>query len=185
MDFRNFNKEPLSLFLFETLIRKRRLLARNGASYIALRQWRKPIKAHQIDALQAIKTDKSPAIVETIAEEIAQQIEKIYGKLFTHVVPIPGGSSGREASLSAAVAEIVAKKLGITLKNILRQPAVNQGKSHPKKSVTLQPYTTTEELSGNILVLDDVASSGRHIELAMQAIKKHSNYCTAVVWVAD
>lgn len=179
------NSEPLSKFLFETLISRKRLLARNGASYLALRQWRKSIKPYQLKALQALKSDEAPSSIETIASELVRQIETVYGKLFNAVVPIPGGSSGRKKSFSVLIAERVAKGLKIPCRDILISTSVAKGSSHPKKSIGLRPYKLSEPLNGNVLIVDDVASSGKHIELATNAIKESANYCTAVVWIAD
>ncbi len=179
------NSEPLSKFLFETLISRKRLLARNGASYLALRQWRKSIKPYQLKALQAIKSDDAPISIEAIAVEMVRQIESVYGKLFNTLVPVPGGSSGRKKSFSVLIAERVAHGLKIPCRDILIPATVAKGASHPKKSVILQPYKLSEQLDGNVLIVDDVASSGKHIELATNAIKDTANYCTAVVWIAD
>jgi predicted amidophosphoribosyltransferase len=179
------NSEPLSKFLFDTLIIKKRLLARSGASYVALRQWRKPIKHYQVKALQALKSNEAPSSLDAIAQEIIAQVGSVYGKLFTTVVPIPGGSSGRKKSFSVLIAERVAQGLNIPCHDILISSPVQKGASHPKKSMTLQPYTLKQDVTGNVLIVDDVASSGKHIELATAAIKQHANYCTAVVWIAD
>jgi hypothetical protein len=179
------NAEPLSKFLFETLIVKKRLLARNGVSFLALRQWRKPIKEYQIKALQALKSAENFESVETIADEIAANVSTVFGKLFSCVVPIPGGSSGKEKSLSVQIATKVAERLNIPMHDVLVATPVALGKSHPKKSVALQPYGLKSDISGYVLIVDDVASSGRHIELATLALRAICDYCTAVVWIAE
>lgn len=180
-----YSTEPVSKFLLDTLIVKNRILARNGVSYMAVRQWRKTIKAYQIKALQALKSEETSKCADIIAGEIAVQVEKMYGKLFTAVVPIPSGSSGRQRGFAVLIAEGVARRLNLPCHDILLQGPVAQGASHPKKSVLLKPYKLKEELSGNILIIDDVSSSGKHIELATLALKQFANYCTAVAWIAD
>ena len=184
-DATKFQAEPISKFLFDTLIVKQRLLGRNGAAYLALRQWRKPIKPYQLKAIEAIKAFHEHICLEDVASEIATAVQKIYGHLFTVIVPIPGGSSGREKSFSVALAETVAKKMNIPCKDILIGQPVAKGASHPKKSATLKPYTLREKVSGYVLVIDDVATSGRHIELAVQALKPNSDFCAAVAWISD
>jgi hypothetical protein len=179
------HSEPVSKFLFETLIVKKRLLTRNGVNYLALRQWRKPIKPYQVDALKALKADKDPSCVQAMADEIVDQVLKVYGNLFTDVVPVPGGNSGRERSLSVMIAEAVAKKLNLPLRNVLVAAPVPLGASHPKKSANLKPYGLREEVTGNVLIIDDVSTSGKHVELATNALKPFCKYSTAVVWVAD
>ncbi len=184
-DAASFNSEPISSFLFETLIPKKRLLARNGISFLALRQWRKPIKPYQLKAVMALKASEDHVCVNEIALEIVDQVQKVYGNLFTHVVPIPGGNSGRKRSFSVLIAEAVAKLLDLPCRNVLVGEDLAVGKSHPKKSTTLKPYTLSEEISGNVLIVDDITTSGKHIELATLALRQTCNYCTAVVWIAD
>ncbi len=180
-----FSAEPISNFLFETLIPRKRLLARNGITFLALRQWRKPIKPYQLKAIIALKAVEEPNCVDLIAAEIVEQVHKVYGNLFTHVVPIPGGNSGRRRSFSVSIAEAVAKRMELPCKNVLVGEVLAVGKSHPKKSTTLKPYTLSEEITGNVLIVDDITTSGKHIELATLALRQTCNYCTAVVWIAD
>jgi hypothetical protein len=180
-----FHTEPVSKFLFDTLIPKQRLLARNGVSYLTVRQWRKSIKSHQISALEALKADLSPSCANDIADEMSIAVRKVYGNLFTEVVPIPGGSSGRSRSFSVLIAEALAEKLNLPCKNILISGGVVNGSSHPKKSAVLKLYQVVGQPTGNVLIVDDVATSGKHNEYASNAIKSHVNYCTAIAWITD
>ncbi len=184
-DASKFQAEPISKFLFDTLISKQRLLGRNGAAYLALRQWRKPIKHYQIKAMEAIKASDEHISLEEVATEMATAVKKIYGNLFTVIVPIPGGSSGKAKSFSVALAETMARKMQIPCKDILVGQLVAKGASHPRKSASLKPYTLREKVSGHILVVDDIATSGRHIELAIEALKPNSDFCAAVAWISD
>ena len=52
-------------------------------------------------------------------------------------------------------------------------------------SAALQPYELLNPPKGDVHIIDDVASSGKHIELATIALRQATNYCTTVVWVAD
>lgn len=184
-DTAKFQSEPVTKFLFDTLISKQRLLGRNGAAYLALRQWRKPIKPYQIKAIEAIKAADEHISLEEVAAEMTTAVKKIYGNLFTVIVPIPGGSSGKAKSFSVALAETMAQKMNIPCKDILVGQPVAKGASHPKKSASLKPYTLREKVSGHVLVVDDIATSGRHIELAIQALKPVSDFCAAVAWISD
>lgn len=174
-----------SRFLIDTLIKKQRLLARNGCAYVALRQWRKAIKPYQISALTALKSRNDDSFEEEIAAEMAAAIMRVYGNAFQYVVPIPGGSSGRSDSLSVKLAGRIAKLLKSEYANVLVGQPVAKGKSHPAKSALLQPYVVKGNINGNVLIVDDVSSSGQHIELATKALRPLSTYCTSVVWIAD
>jgi hypothetical protein len=171
-------------FLIDTLVTKQRLLARNGCSYVALRQWRKSIKPYQISALAALKACNDDCFEDEIATEMSAAIKRVYGDAFQFVVPIPGGSSSRSDSLSVRLAERIAKNLNAEFANVLVGQPVAKGKSHPAKSAALKPYLVNGNIRGNVLIVDDVSTSGRHIELATQAIRPLATYCTSVVWIA-
>jgi predicted amidophosphoribosyltransferase len=182
---RAFGNEPAARFLFDTLIEKQRLLARNGCAYLALRTWRKPIKPYQVDALAALKSAPSPAIVERIAEELSNAVTRVYGKAFDTVIPIPPGSSDSSEGLSTLIARQVSKRLNLDCAEVLLPQAVRKGRSHPKKGIELLPYEVKGKVKGNVLILDDVATSGKHMEMASLAIRPLTNYATGIVWLAD
>lgn len=179
------NAEPASRFLFDTLVSRQRLLGRNGCSYLALRTWRKSIKQYQIDALRALKEAQQIKTVKEVAAEMSEAISRVYGAAFQTVVPVPGGSSGKEKAFSHCLATSVANNLNITFANVLEPQAVAIGSSHPKKSKTLQPYNVIGSTTGNILIIDDVATSGRHIECATVSLRPLTSFCSAVVWVSN
>jgi hypothetical protein len=177
--------EPASRFLIDTLVKKQRLLARNGCAYLALRQWRKPLKPYQIDALAALKQYTEPRFEVEIAAEMSTAVKRVYGDAFQNIVPVPGGSSGQTESFSVRLARRVATNLNITVIDALVGEPVPRSSSHPKKSSNLKPYKVVQKVAGNTLIIDDVATSGRHIELATQALRPLSTYCTSLVWIAD
>ncbi len=82
------------------LIKKQRLLARGGASYLALRQWRKGLKPCQLEAFRALKQFEDELFEDLVTKELKDAVVKVYGKLFEAIVPIPGGSSGNARSFS-------------------------------------------------------------------------------------
>lgn len=180
-----FDFEPLSSFLLETLTKKQKLLARNGVSYFALRQWRKSIKPYQIAAIAALKRSADRPIADLIAAEFEDAVRRVLGASFDYVVPIPGGSSGSEFSLSVEIATLLSSRLGIPLANILISGQVSKGASHPSKSANLKPYKLAREIQGNVLIVDDVVTSGRHIELASKALDKFCSHKVGLAWISD
>jgi predicted amidophosphoribosyltransferase len=176
--------DPAAKFLFETLSHKQSLHVRNGSSYISLRTWKKQIKEHQIAALSAAKMFPPPSFIEQIADELANNAIRLYGtNSLTAVVPVPGGSSETEQSLSEKLAIIVAKKLKLPCQFVLKPQLVAKGKSHPSKSAKLKPYELQLPVQGTVLLIDDVATSGRHIELAQSAIRSSGQDCFALCWI--
>jgi predicted amidophosphoribosyltransferase len=177
--------DPASRFLFQTLAKKHALHERNGASFVTLRAWRKAIKEHQIEALVALKHEPPPRFVELVADEMYERARILFGpKAIRSVVPVPGGSSGATASLSVRLAEKLAHKLGATYVEALENGAATaKGRSHPKKSALLKPYEVLQKPKGTALLVDDVVTSGRHIELALAALRGQGVACFALSWI--
>lgn len=172
-------------FLFETLVKRRGLHSRKGADYVSLRTWRLPVKKYQISALIAIKEGPSHGFVLRVADELAAHVRQAHGEsVIRSVVPVPPGSSGKPDSLSIMLAEAVAKLLGAHYCNALMPvEPVPLGKSTPRKSAHLAGYRLQQPVEGPVLIIDDVASSGRHIELAINACKSPTTAVYALVWI--
>ena len=171
-------------FLSSTLIRKTRLLARKGVSYIAVRSWRNSIKTFQIAALTALKRNPPKSFVTAVAREIADVARAQYGgAIIRNVVPVPCGSSGRPDCLSVQLAREIAEILNCEFMNIL-QSSAKRGSSHPMASAKLEPFKLTKPIHGVTLVVDDVVSSGRHMELAVNCLRSNGVDCFAIAWIA-
>jgi hypoxanthine-guanine phosphoribosyltransferase len=170
-------------FLFDTLIKKRTLHSRNGMDYLTLRSWRSQLKSYQISTLISLKQTKPDALVRRCADEIIECVRHVYGDgVITAVVPIPAGSSGDPDSFSVMLAREIATDLNVAFCDIL-VPQGSRGKSAPIKSAKLKPYVLKEAVSGPILVVDDVASSGAHMERAISALKHNSKAVYGVAWI--
>jgi hypothetical protein len=175
---------PISSFLLSTLPVKQRLLKRGTQSYIAMRSWRKPIKAHQIAALRALKSSPPDAFVEAVAIEMVEIIRSTYGRL-DHgvVVPVPCGHSG-PGCLTERLAQAVALKLGIPLVTVFECLPV-KGSSHPKTNVKRPKMRRTgAAVNGSVILIDDVATSGAHIKEAAEMMAEASAVWP-VVWITD
>ena len=172
-------------FLLKTLGVGQRLLARNGISYVGLRSWREPVKEHQIAALVALKANLPDSFVATVADEIAKAAVSQLGLgVIRNVVPVPCGSSGRADCFSVRIAEKVADIMRCDFKNVLTSH-VPKGTSHPKASAKLMAMKMDGELEGATLVVDDVVTSGKHLELAMKCLRGKDINCFAMGWIAN
>jgi hypothetical protein len=176
--------DPAAKFLFETLTHKQALHVRNGSSYISLRTWKKQIKEHQIAALTATKMFPPQSFIENVSEELASNALRLFGSnSLTAIVPVPGGSSQTEQSMSEKLAVRVAEMLNLPCQFALRPQMVAKGKSHPSKNAKLKPYDLQQPVQGTVLLIDDVATSGRHIELSQTAIRQSGKDCFALSWI--
>lgn len=175
--------DPLATFLFRTLVSRRSLKSRKSAHYVTLRCWKKSVKDTQIAALRSLKSQPPPRAVVAIATEFATATQELYpGLEFSAVVPVPCGSSGHQRCLSFLLAEEISKTLGVPVRRALKS-SVSSRVSHPKQSARLTKFEPGEAVSGQVLLIDDVATSGTHIELAVKALRSQGVTPIAIAWI--
>jgi hypothetical protein len=175
--------EATAAFLQETLVERRAIRSRKGVSYITLRAWRQSIRAHQIRALRALKSASPDALAGHVAETIRTEVEALVGlNAFRAIVPVPCGHSGTGTCLSRAVAMALGRMLGLPVIEALRLP-VMRGSSHPKTNTRRPRMRLNRALEGPVLVVDDVATSGQHIEEACRLLRPVAGTALAIVWI--
>lgn len=178
--------EASAQFLSETLVKRQSLKSRNGVAYVTLRTWRRPIKEHQIRALAALKAYPHPTFVSQVANEIVAAAKTLFGTRSACVVPVPCGHSRRTDCLSVQLARETANQLKRPFVEIF-SPQFRAGASHPKQSAKLPPLKFAQGVApvGNIILIDDVATSGRHIEQAVNALSERAEHVFALAWIGD
>jgi predicted amidophosphoribosyltransferase/PAS domain-containing protein len=178
-----FGLDPTARFLTETLVKRQSLRQRKSTSYLTLRSWRKPVRSYQIEALKALKTAPPHALVDTAATEIVEAVSRIVGtSSFAHVTPIPCSRSSDDACFSRMIAEEVSRRIGKPLTMLLAS-APQKGSSHPKENASRPPLRLVGEASGPCLVVDDVATSGAHLEEAILKLRPSAMSVFAVAWI--
>lgn len=178
--------EPSFAFLHETLVPRRAIRARNGVHFLTLRSWRAPVRNWQIKALKALKggsTDVVQAVADAIAVEIVTEVEAMFGGLPGAVVaPMPCGHS-KGACLSVELGRAVGMRLGLPLVRPFRLEA-RKGSSHPKENARRAPLTLLEAPRQPVIVVDDVATSGAHLEEAVKLLRPEAAMVFAVAWIS-
>lgn len=176
--------DPLQAFLDRTLVRRTKLLSRNGVRFVTLRAWRKSLKAEQIDVFRAMKLAPTQPLVDLIAGEIEALLHSVLGaNPFDAIVPMPCGHSVSDACLSVRIADRVAQHLGIPLRSVLTATQ-RSGSSHPKDNARRPPLRLAEPVQGAILLIDDIATSGRHIEEAVTFLRPSCKSVFPVAWLS-
>jgi hypothetical protein len=176
---------PVSQFLLETLISAQRLYRRNDTTYIGVRKWRTAIKPHQIAALRALKTEPSDAFVSTVAAEMASAIRSVYGTVESCVVvPVPCGSSGPDC-LACRLAAAVAAHLGIAMVEAFAPIATSRGNSHPRRNIRRPAMKLQRPVNQPVILIDDVATSGSHIDEGATLLRASAPQVWPVAWIAS
>ncbi len=176
------NSNVVERFLMDTLIQQPRVLSRGTVSYHAIRRWRRSVKAEQISALKAIKKTPSAGFEARAAEEMSSWCRRAFGgAAFANVVAVPCGHSGTDC-LARRIGQKVAAMLGVNYVDAFA-PLVVQGSSHPKTNVKRPKMQLATVPIGPILLVDDVATSGAHIEEATVMLRKHDLAVTSIAWI--
>jgi predicted amidophosphoribosyltransferase len=170
-------------FLLETLIERRALRSRKGVSFVTLRAWRTTIRDHQIAALKAMKDSAAPLLAEGIADNMLDEITALIGgQAFRGIVPVPCGNSGLDNCLSRHIALALARKLSLPVIDALRLPA-GKGGSHPRKNAKRPRMQVSRVPEGPVLVVDDVATSGEHMEEACRKLREKGCAVLGIAWI--
>jgi PAS domain-containing protein len=170
-------------FLEETLVQRNALRTRNGTMYVTFRAWRQSIRTHQIRALKALKRSAPEALGARIAAELEEGVRALIGaRAFYAIVPMPCGHSTPEACLSRAIARHLGEKLNLPVVDALHLPQM-PGSSHPKNNVHRPPIALSQSVQGPILLVDDVATSGQHLEEACKLLRPGSGSVLAIAWI--
>ena len=153
-------------------------------TYVALRTWTKPIKEYQLSALKIVKQDPDQAFVDGVALEIVDHYRNMFGvPVFSGVTAVPCGHSGTNNCLSVRIAKSVSQLMSVPFLDILKHSA-RPGTSHPRKNAKLTaPELCTTERLASVLLVDDVATSGRHLELAAQSLRIITEQVSAIAWI--
>ena len=175
--------EPSFAFLLETLIEKRSLRARKTLTYLTLRSWRQPIRAFQIKALKALKRNLPPDMADVIAQEIAAELGSLVGPAaFKAIVPVPCGHTKEGPCLSVEIARALGTQLGLPVVQAFA-PQLLPGVSHPKEIKKRPPLNLIRKVHEPVLLVDDVATSGSHLEEASALLKPTCGSLLAVAWI--
>ena len=92
------------------------------------------------------------------------------------VVTGAGGGIGR------AIALALGRLLRLPVIEALRLPPMS-GSSHPKTNVRRPRMRLNRALDGPVLIIDDVATSGQHMEEACRLLRPVAGAALAIAWI--
>lgn len=168
-----------------SLVARSGLYRRNGIAWASCRTWRRNAKTADIAILRAAKAELDPGIIAAAADELAELARALLGRPAAHwcVSTVAVWHSRRPDSLPVRVARGVAERLQLSFVRLFADRFVS-GSSHPRQHDRLPPVTWLAAPPGPVLLVDDVATSGWHIEEALTAIRARDIPALAVVWIS-
>jgi hypothetical protein len=170
-------------FLMSTLISRLRLVNRRGTAYHALSQWRAPIKEHQLTALKLVKRFRPPALLDLLAQQLADASMTLFGPTFRYVTNVACGHGGANC-FARELGEVVARKTSLPFVDVFATLPV-KGTSHPRTNTRRPMMKVVSVPDGPVLLIDDVATSGSHICEASRLLRESCCAAFPVVWIAS
>ncbi|WP_097063747.1 phosphoribosyltransferase [Sphingomonas guangdongensis] len=160
--------------------------SRKLVSWLSTRSWTNAGKKAAIAKLKAAKQALDHNAIEAAAHDLATTLERQVGAdnpnvLVTHVAC---GHSQRPDCFSCQIAQRVAEKLRLKFAKVFSDRFV-KGVSHPKEFDKLAPIEiATLPAEALVLVIDDVATSGWHMEEALQTLRSAGKACLGFSWIS-
>jgi hypothetical protein len=157
--------------------------ARNGVSYLTARRFSAQDRPGAIRAVKRLKAEAAEHETGLAAAEITLLWLKLTGNPGGWTVTnIAAGHSGGN-SIGARLAVAVAERLDLAYLQVWRDRPI-RGVSHPKEFRRLQPLEMLARPIGATLVVDDVASSGWHLEEALTALRSLNLPAAGIAWIS-
>ncbi len=170
--------------LLASLIYRPSIFQRKDVRWIAAHSWRSGSKEGGVAALKAVKESSDPVFINRVAEPVAALIRQLFGTERADAVTcIPCGHSRRPDCFGKRFAQAVAEALGMPFVQVFADRPRN-GVSHPKQSAKLPPLRQIATPPGSTIVVDDLATSGAHLEQAVLALRQIGVAASAVAWIS-
>ncbi len=157
--------------------------SRKDVSYLGVRSWRSDAKRADIDALKDVKRDCRADVIDAAATDLTLVASSFGGPLSGWTVTtVPCGHSRRPDCFAKQLAQRCAVQLGLPFLQVWADRYVS-GSSHPKEFAKLPPLEWVAAPPGPMLLIDDVATSGWHMEEALLALRSRGVTALGLVWI--
>ncbi|UFW75494.1 phosphoribosyltransferase [Bradyrhizobium sp. WU425] len=169
---------------FFPLTSRRALYSRKGITWAAARAWRSDSKKADIEWLKAAKASLDPRAIDGGADDVSRLAGDLFGALSGWTVSSTAvGHSRRPDSFAVRLAEGVAARLSLPFVKVFADRFVS-GVSHPKEFRNLPPLQLQSGIGTPILLVDDVATSGWHMEEAANVLRPFGYPVFGSVWIS-
>jgi len=166
-----------------SLVWRPSVYSRNDVAYVIARSWRADVKKSDVGALKEAKRCCAPAVLGAAAADLVAVARTLGGPLTGWTVTtVPCGHSRRHDCFGKQLAQHVADRLGLPFLEVWADRFVS-GVSHPKEFAKLPALEWRAVPPGPMLLVDDVATSGWHIEEGLTALRGHDVAALGLVWI--
>ena len=169
--------------LLGSLLYRPMVYRRNDVGWIAACAWRAGAKADDIAALKRTKRELDRRLIDGAAELLAALLRQLRGdRAADAITSVPCGHSRRPDCLGKRIAQGVAESLNLPFLQVFADRPCS-GVSHPKEFVKLPPLECIADPRPSMILVDDLATSGWHIEESLTALRRLGTSASAFVWI--
>jgi hypothetical protein len=169
--------------LLGSLVYRPTVFRRNDIGWVAACAWRAGAKADDIAALKHAKRKLDRRLIDASAELLAAVVRQLRGdRAADAITNVPCGHSRRPDCLGKQIAQAVAATLGLPFRQIFADRPCS-GVSHPKEFAKLPPLERIADPCTSMILIDDLATSGWHVEESLTALRGLGASASAFVWI--
>ena len=170
--------------LLGSLVFRPTLCSRHQIRWIAACAWRSRLKTRGLAAFKQAKEMLDESVITEAANSITRLIREIFGERPVDAITcIPCGHSRRPDCFGKRLAQSVASYLDLPFMQIFADRPC-PGTSHPRQSLRLPPLQLIAHPPRSMILVDDLATSGWHLEEAMLALRRLNVAVASVVWIS-
>jgi hypothetical protein len=170
--------------LLGSVVDRPAVFRRNGIGWTAACAWRAAAKADDLAALKRAKREIDQQLIKKAGSLVATLIRQLRGDLPSEAITcVPCGHSRRPDCFGKQLAQCVANVLGLPFVQIFADRFC-AGVSHPKEFTKLPPLHQVADPPSSIIVVDDLAVSGWHVEESLLALRSLAVSASATVWIS-
>lgn len=170
--------------LLSSLLYQPTIFQRKDVRWIAAYTWKADAKERGVSALKVVKNGLDPVFIREAAEPVAALIRQLFGAEPADAVTcVPCGHSRRPDCFGKRFAQSVAETLSLPFVQVFAdQPRI--GTSHPRHSARLPQLRQIAKPAWSTIVIDDLATSGGHLEQTVLALRQLGVTAPAMAWIS-
>lgn len=166
----------------DNLVERLAIYRRNGTAVITVRSWRSGAKPDQVAALRRAKREGCCSTCDAAVAAVSESARLLIGPGNWIVTTVPCGHSQTPDCLGKRLARGVADALGVPFVQLWADRFLS-GSSHPKEFHRLPPLEWLQDPDRPVLIVDDVVTSGAHMEEALGAVRGKGQTALGIAWI--